>query len=117
MSLFRPFLRKGTYISLPRNQLRTSSAVASLRDVLNAELDGIREAGTWKSERVITTPQAASIRVKGRDGEVLNFCANNYLGLSVSEVLHAVGGQCACSVATMGGARMLQHVSCMHPYM
>ena len=58
--------------------------MASLRGVLGAELDAIRAAGTWKAERVITSPQAASIRVRGRDGEVINFCANNYLGLSVS---------------------------------
>lgn len=104
MSLFRPFLPKGSYISLSPIQSRASTAAASLRDVLNAELDSIREAGTWKSERVITTPQAASIRVQERDGAVLNFCANNYLGLSVSTV---VGGRCACPLATVGGARML----------
>ena len=63
---------------------RASSALVDLRRVLNAELDGIRDAGTWKAERVITTPQAASIRVQGRADPVLNFCANNYLGLSVS---------------------------------
>ena len=45
-----------------------------------AELSGIREAGLYKAERVITTPQAASITSAGK--EVLNFCANNYLGLS-----------------------------------
>ncbi len=45
------------------------------------QLTGIRDAGTWKDERVIITPQQAAIRV--RDGqEVINFCANNYLGLS-----------------------------------
>ena len=44
-------------------------------------LDEIREAGLYKTERVITTPQSVEIRV--RDGsEVLNFCANNYLGLA-----------------------------------
>ena len=44
-------------------------------------LKEIREAGLYKTERVITTPQGVSIRV--RDGaEVLNFCANNYLGLA-----------------------------------
>ncbi len=48
---------------------------------LEAELQSIREAGLYKNERVITSPQGASIRVA--DGkEVLNFCANNYLGLS-----------------------------------
>jgi glycine C-acetyltransferase len=45
-----------------------------------AELAAIREAGLYKAERVITTPQGARIRSDGK--EVLNFCANNYLGLS-----------------------------------
>ncbi len=44
------------------------------------ELDAIRAAGTWKEERLIGSPQGALIRVGGR--EVLDFCANNYLGLS-----------------------------------
>jgi glycine C-acetyltransferase len=44
-------------------------------------LEEIREAGLYKQERVITTPQSVEIRVQ--DGsEVLNFCANNYLGLA-----------------------------------
>lgn len=48
---------------------------------LQAELNTIREAGLYKNERIITTPQGAAIRTS--DGkEVLNFCANNYLGLS-----------------------------------
>jgi len=47
---------------------------------LRTELDGLREAGLYKAERVITSPQQASITVGDRD--VLNFCANNYLGLS-----------------------------------
>jgi glycine C-acetyltransferase len=45
-----------------------------------ATLDEIREAGLHKDERVITTPQGASIETAGK--QVLNFCANNYLGLS-----------------------------------
>jgi glycine C-acetyltransferase len=46
-----------------------------------SELDSIREQGLFKRERIITTPQSASIRTD--DGrEVLNFCANNYLGLA-----------------------------------
>ncbi len=53
----------------------------SFQEQLQTELDGIREAGLYKSERVITSAQAAVIRLE--DGsEVLNFCANNYLGLS-----------------------------------
>jgi glycine C-acetyltransferase len=43
-------------------------------------LDEIRQSGLWKEERVIESPQAAEIRVGGR--QVVNFCANNYLGLS-----------------------------------
>ena len=51
------------------------------RDRLAAELDSIREQGLYKTERVITTPQSSAIRIE--DGrEVLNFCANNYLGLA-----------------------------------
>jgi glycine C-acetyltransferase len=45
-----------------------------------AILEEIRQSGLWKEERIIESPQAAQIRVSGR--EVLNFCANNYLGLS-----------------------------------
>jgi glycine C-acetyltransferase len=48
-----------------------------------AELEEIREAGLYKTERIITTPQGAEIEVTGAKGhKVLNFCANNYLGLS-----------------------------------
>jgi glycine C-acetyltransferase len=51
------------------------------RDRLTAELDSIREQGLYKAERIITTPQSSHIRTTdGRD--VLNFCANNYLGLA-----------------------------------
>jgi glycine C-acetyltransferase len=50
------------------------------RGGLDARLAEIRAAGTWKEERVIGSPQGARIRVGGR--EVLNFCANNYLGLA-----------------------------------
>lgn len=49
---------------------------------LEKELQGIKDAGLYKSERVITTPQGAGIKVKNVEGEVLNFCANNYLGLA-----------------------------------
>ncbi|MDE6247722.1 MAG: glycine C-acetyltransferase [Muribaculaceae bacterium] len=49
---------------------------------LENELDEIRQAGLYKNERIITTPQSADIQVANTDGEVLNFCANNYLGLA-----------------------------------
>ncbi|MGW1835433.1 glycine C-acetyltransferase [Streptomyces sp. BBFR2] len=56
----------------------------SVRDDLRADLDEIRSAGLHKPERVISTPQSASVQVTagGRPGDVLNFCANNYLGLA-----------------------------------
>ncbi len=50
------------------------------KPIYQAELDAIREAGLEKRERIITTPQAARIESDGKS--VLNFCANNYLGLS-----------------------------------
>ena len=49
-------------------------------------LDGIKESGLWKEERIITTPQSAKIDTTKAEG-VLNFCANNYLGLSNNEEL------------------------------
>ncbi|MBT8494294.1 MAG: aminotransferase class I/II-fold pyridoxal phosphate-dependent enzyme, partial [Deltaproteobacteria bacterium] len=48
--------------------------------VFRETLDEIRDSGLWKDERIITSPQGAEIEV-GED-HVLNFCANNYLGLS-----------------------------------
>ena len=54
---------------------------STLQPVLQKELKEIEEAGLFKKERIITTPQGAEIRLA--DGrEVINFCANNYLGLS-----------------------------------
>ncbi|MBO6575875.1 MAG: glycine C-acetyltransferase [Rhodothermales bacterium] len=50
-------------------------------DQIRAILDDIRESGLYKEERVITSDQAAEIEVSGGQ-EVINFCANNYLGLS-----------------------------------
>ena len=53
----------------------------SVGEKLQKELNGIREAGTFKDERILVSPQAADIRVRG-GAEVINFCANNYLGLA-----------------------------------
>ncbi len=53
----------------------------SLKKHLQSGLRQIRDEGLYKSERVITTPQGARITIAG-GREVLNFCANNYLGLS-----------------------------------
>lgn len=53
----------------------------TLQPVLQRELRNIKDAGLYKTERIIVTPQGADIRVSG-GAEVINFCANNYLGLS-----------------------------------
>lgn len=53
----------------------------TLQPVLEKELEAIKEAGLYKQERVIVTPQGADIKVSTGQ-EVVNFCANNYLGLS-----------------------------------
>jgi glycine C-acetyltransferase len=53
----------------------------TIKDKLAAELKSIEENGLFKKERIIVTPQGAAIRLQ--DGkQVINFCANNYLGLS-----------------------------------
>ena len=52
-----------------------------IKEHLQQELKGIRDAGLYKEERIIVTPQDAKIKVESGQ-EVLNFCANNYLGLS-----------------------------------
>jgi glycine C-acetyltransferase len=53
---------------------------STLKPVLEKELKAIQDAGLYKRERVITTPQGAVITTNGK--QVINFCANNYLGLS-----------------------------------
>ena len=53
----------------------------TVRDDLVGTLAEVREAGLYKSELVMTTPQGAHVEVEGR-GELLNLCANNYLGLA-----------------------------------
>lgn len=53
----------------------------TLKPVLEKELNDIKLAGLYKNERIIVTPQGAAIKVNN-DKDVINFCANNYLGLS-----------------------------------
>ena len=52
----------------------------TVKEQIRDELEAIRDAGTFKEERIITSPQSAAIQVGDR--EVINFCANNYLGLA-----------------------------------
>ncbi|MDD4001538.1 MAG: glycine C-acetyltransferase, partial [Bacteroidales bacterium] len=59
---------------------------SKFQDFLQTEIAGIKDAGLYKNERVIITPQSAEIKT-AEAGDVLNFCANNYLGLADSKVL------------------------------
>ena len=52
----------------------------SVKQGLTTQLEEIKKAGLFKDEWIILTPQGAEIKVK--QGEVINFCANNYLGLA-----------------------------------
>ena len=61
-------------------------------EYIAAELDGIESAGLYKHERQITTPQGAHVGVK-TGGEVLNLCANNYLGLAQHPEVNAAAAQ------------------------
>jgi len=54
---------------------------AKPREYFRSELENIKKSGLWKEEGIITGPQKARMNVTGR-GEILNMCANNYLGLS-----------------------------------
>lgn len=61
----------------------------TLQPILQKELEEIEKAGLYKRERIIITPQGADIKIQGGQ-EVINFCANNYLGLaSHPEVIEA----------------------------
>ena len=51
-----------------------------VKEHLCTALENLKSAGLYKEERIIESPQGSAIQVKGK--EVLNFCANNYLGLS-----------------------------------
>src|SRR5215813_4443407 len=73
--------RRRTDALKSRSVFRTRAMTYAAQDRLAAELDSIREQGLYKTERVITTPQSSEISTTdGKD--VLNFCANNYLGLA-----------------------------------
>ena len=62
-----------------------------------SQLEGIRESGVLKAERIITTPQSAHIFADGK--ELLNMCANNYLGQAVTVcVVGGLGSLCQLPV-------------------
>src|SRR5437667_7199469 len=58
---------------------------SDLQKLLNAELQSIRDQSLYKEERVLQSPQGREITVDGK--QLLNFCSNNYLGFSGSDVM------------------------------
>jgi len=68
-------------LNAPRHLFSVGAMFGDFQSHVQRQLDAIRAAGTWKGERFIATPQGVRIRLA--DGrEVLNLCANNYLGLA-----------------------------------
>lgn len=74
-----------------RCQSYASAAQQELRDAIKKDLTAIMNAGTYKNERIIIGKQGMEIRIKNREKPVLNFCANNYLGLSSHPAVIAAG--------------------------
>lgn len=63
------------------------------KNYLTEQLQGLHEQGLYKSERVMTSPQQAEVHLQGRQENDINFCANNYLGLSNDQTLVATAKQ------------------------
>ena len=78
---FQCLIKPASHFKVPR---AGAAGGNQMRKIFDEELKAIEEAGTYKHERIITSKQAPSIYVKGKENSILNFCANNYLGLSVS---------------------------------
>jgi len=68
--------------SLFRCLTNESKANERFRQILSLQINDIKAAGTFKSERIITSSQSTQITVEGSQKKILNFCANNYLGLA-----------------------------------
>src|SRR6185436_4796356 len=70
-------------IDIPNLTSQISNLISmykTLKPVLEKEIEEIKSAGLYKLERIISSPQGADIVANGKN--VINFCANNYLGLS-----------------------------------
>ncbi|KAF7998180.1 hypothetical protein HCN44_009578 [Aphidius gifuensis] len=65
-----------------KNKLFAIKNASTFSKSLTSELNEIKAAGTWKNERIITSAQKTKISLSNFDRKVLNFCANNYLGLA-----------------------------------
>merc|ERR1712013_792768 len=75
-------LQQGCRPSVPLETRAQSTAAAALNTRLEEDMEAIRQAGTWKTERVLSTAQSVTVGIAGGSDAVLNFCSNNYLGLS-----------------------------------
>ncbi|OWR50321.1 2-amino-3-ketobutyrate coenzyme A ligase [Danaus plexippus] len=80
--LLRIVFRGQQFRQLHEFNVKERAGVTKLREVLEDRLQEIKRAKTWKHERILTSPQDTKVKVQGAEGEFLNFCANNYLGLS-----------------------------------
>eukprot|EP00090_Calanus_glacialis_P009955 TRINITY_DN1833_c0_g1_i1.p1 TRINITY_DN1833_c0_g1~~TRINITY_DN1833_c0_g1_i1.p1 ORF type:complete len:426 (+),score=137.56 TRINITY_DN1833_c0_g1_i1:46-1323(+) len=86
----------------------SQSAAAVVNKRIEQDLESIKQAGTWKTEKVITTAQNVSVNVTGSKGPILNFCANNYLGLSSHpEVIQAAIAALKTHGAGMSSVRFI----------
>lgn len=72
---------KITYATANRH---SSTAAENFRTILKNQLNDVHAAGTYKNERIISSPQNTVINIVGSSKSVINFCANNYLGMSVN---------------------------------
>ncbi|KAJ3020131.1 UNVERIFIED_CONTAM: hypothetical protein HDU68_010332 [Siphonaria sp. JEL0065] len=96
--LFRSSIASQQSLTTP-TQTNYSTGHNALRTIVQAELDGIKAAGTFKNERIITSTQAAAINVAGDAKPVVNFCANNYLGFAGHK---AVGAAAKAAIDSHG---------------
>lgn len=89
--MLRSIIRSRSFasgIAKPMGLLRMSSSVRRMSTVnplaekVDGDINEMKEAGTFKTERVIVTPQRSEIKVATKADAVINMCANNYLGLS-----------------------------------
>lgn len=72
---------------------QSSAAATNFRTILQKQLNDVHSAGTYKNERIISSPQETVINIAGSSESVVNFCANNYLGMSVSNIVDIFSGK------------------------
>lgn len=87
-NLTKQFVQQGGSQRIVHSNFSIRHRSTAFSQRIKDSLQEIKDAGLYKNERIITTPQEASIRIESKPNEnVLNFCANNYLGLSDNKEL------------------------------